>query len=108
VLFRKFLLPWLRFCEVLLSIFWFVRFDWDCELLVIVGLFRVLGWFEIVFRLSGLLRGFINNGFLFELSLIGFPFKEDLTEDLSSSLCLIMVSYFLIFAGLFSFFLFLV
>ena len=88
MLFRKVFLSWLRFCEVLLFIFWFVRFAWDCELLAIVGLLRFLGWFEIIFRLSGLLRGFINNGFLFELSLRGFPFIEEITEDLSSLFCL--------------------
>ena len=88
VLFRKVVLFWLRFCEVLIFIFWFVRFAGDCELLVIEGLLRFLGWFEIIFRLSGLLRGFINNGFLFELSLRGLPFIEEITEDSSSLFCL--------------------
>ena len=88
VLFRKVFLSCLRFCKVLLFIFWFVRFAWDCELLVMLGLLRFLGLFEIIFWLSGLLRGFINNGFLFELSLRGLPFIEDLTEDSFSSFCL--------------------
>ena len=87
-LFREFFLSCLRFCEVLLFIFWFVRFGWDCELLVIVGLLRFIGLFEIIFWLSGLLRGFINNGFLFELLLIDLPFTEEITEDSFSVFCL--------------------
>ena len=51
-----------------------------------LGLLGLLGGFEIIFRLSGLLRGFINNGFLFELSLRGFPFPGGITEG-SFSLC---------------------
>ena len=82
-LFRKVFLSWFRFCEVLLFILWFVRFAWDCELLVIIGLLRFLGWFEISFRLSGLLRGFINNGFLFGLSFSVFSLIEEITEDSS-------------------------
>ena len=88
VLLWKFFLSRLTFWEVLLFIFWFVRFGWDCEMLAIVGLLRVLGWFEIIFILSGLLRGFFNNGFLFGLSLRGFPCIEEVTEDLTSLLCL--------------------
>ena len=73
VLFRKFFFSWLRFCEVLLFKFWFVGF---------------IGLFEIIFWLSGLLRGLINNGFLFELSLRVFPFMEEITGDLFSLFCL--------------------
>ena len=87
VLFREFL-SCLRFCEFLLFIFWFVKFGLDCELLVIVGLFRFIGLFEIIFWLSGLLIGFINNGFLFELSLRLLPFIEEVTEDSFSVFCL--------------------
>ena len=88
VLFWKVFLSWLKFCEVLLVLFWFLRFAWDCELLTIDGLLRFLSGFEIIFRLSGLFKGFINNGFLFELSLRGFSFIEEITEDLSSLFCL--------------------
>ena len=55
-------------------LFWKVFLSW----------LRFLGWFGFIFRLSGLLRGLINNGFLFKLSLRGFPFKEGTTGDLSS------------------------
>ena len=88
VLFRKVVLFWVGFCEVLLFLFWFLRFPWDCELLVLIGLLRFLGLFEIIFRLSGLLRGFINNDSLFELFIRGFSFIEEITEDLSSLICL--------------------
>ena len=87
VLFRKAFLSWLRFWGVWIFIFCFVGFAWDCELLVIVGLLRFLGWFEIILGLSGLLRGFINNGFLFELSFNGLSFIEEVTE-VSSLFCL--------------------
>ena len=52
-----------------------------------LGLLGFLGGFEIFFRLSGLLRGFINNGFLFELSLRGFSFSEGITGDLFLLCC---------------------
>ena len=81
VLFSKVFLSWFKFCEGLLFIFLFVRFARDCELLVFVGLLRIVGLFEIIFWLSGLLRGLINNGFFFELSSRGFPFIEEITED---------------------------
>ena len=90
VLFSKVFLSWLKFCKGLLLIFWFLRFAWDFELLTILGLLGFIDWFEIFFRLSGLLRGFINNGFLFELSLIGSPFTEEIRGDLSSLFCLLL------------------
>ena len=86
-LFLKVFLSWLRFWEVLLFVFWFVRLACDCELLVVVGLLRFFGWFEIIFILSGLFRGFISNGFLFELSLGDFPLIAGTNEDLSSLFC---------------------
>ena len=87
-LFRKVFLSWLRFCEVWIFIFWFLGFAWDCELLVIDGLLRFLGEFEIIFRLSGLFRGFSSNGFLFELSLGDFPLIAGTNKELSSLFCL--------------------
>ena len=81
-LFKKVFLSWLSFCEGLIFVFWIVRLAWDCELLTIVGLLGFLGWFEIIFRLSGLLRGFVNNGFLFKLSLTGLPSTEETLGDL--------------------------
>ena len=87
-LFRKVFLSCLRFCEVWIFIFRFARFAWDCELLVIIGLLRFLVWFEISFKLSGLLRGFINNGFLFGLSFGVFSLIEEITEDSSFLFCL--------------------
>ena len=75
----------------LLCEFWFRRFVCDCELLTIVGLLGLLGLFSllgIVFTLSGLLRGFVSNGFLFSLSLGDFCLLEEITEDLSSLFCL--------------------
>ena len=88
VLFRKFLLSWLKFCESLPFVFWFVIFGCDGELLIIFGLLRFLDWFEIFFKVSGLFIGFINNGLFFELSLRGSPFKEEATVDLSALFCL--------------------
>ena len=80
-------LPWLRFCGGLMFVFLFVGFAWDCVLSTIFGLMGLLGWFEIIFNFSGLLRGFINNGFLSESSLEDFPFKEEARGDLSSLFC---------------------
>ena len=88
VLFAKVFLSWFKFCEGLLFVFLFVRFARDCELLVFVGLLRIVGLFEIIFWLSGLLRGLINNGFFFEFSSRGFPFIEAITEDSFSLFCL--------------------
>ena len=88
ILFRKVVLSLSRFCEVLIFISWFLRFARDCELLVIVGLLSFLGWFDISFRFSGLLRGFIINGFLFELFLRGFSFMAEIKEDSSFLFCL--------------------
>ena len=82
VLFRKFVLSLLGFCKGL--IFWLVRFPRDCEELIILGLLGFLGWFTIIFWLSGLLSGFINNGFLFELSFRDLSFTEELISDSSS------------------------
>ena len=87
-LFLKVFLSWFWFWEVLLFVFWFEKFACDCELLVIVGLLRFFGWFEIIFWLSGLLRGFISNGFLFELSFVGFSLIVGTNEDSSSLFCL--------------------
>ena len=87
-LFWKVFLSWLIFLEVFILIFWFERFAWDWELLVIVGLLKFLGWFEIFSRLSGLFRGFINNGFLFGLSFRRLSFIEEITDDSSSLFCL--------------------
>ena len=86
VLFRKVFLFWLEFWVDILFVFLFTKFPWDCERLIILGLLGFLGGFEVIFRFSGLLRGFINNGLLLELSLTGFPFPEGITED-SFSLC---------------------
>ena len=86
VVFRNVFLSWLKFCEGLLFVF--VRFARDCELLTILGLLGFWSWFEIIFTLSGLLSGFINNGFLFELFLRGFLCLEEITGDLSSLFCL--------------------
>ena len=88
MLFWKFFLSLLKFCEVLLFIFLLMGFAWDCDLLKVLFLLGFLDWFEIVFRLSGLLSGFFNNGFLFEFSLVGFPFKEEIIGDLTSLFCL--------------------
>ena len=86
VLFSKVFLSWLKFCEGFLLEF--VRFARDCELLTKFGLLGFFSWFEIIFTLSGLLSGFINNGYMFELSLRGFPFLGEITGDLSSLFCL--------------------
>ena len=88
VLLRKVFLSWFWFCEFFLFMFWFEGFACDCVVLVFVGLLIFFGWFEIIFRLSGLLRGFINNVFLFELSLGGFPSIEEFAEDSSCLICL--------------------
>ena len=72
----------MKFCESLLFIFFFVIFA--SELLIMVCLLVILGWFAVAFKPSGLLRGFINNGFLFELSLRGLTFAEGEIGDLSS------------------------
>ena len=84
VLFWKVFLSCFEFSEGLLFIFRFEGFAWDCELLTILGLLGFLGWLEIIFILSGLFKGFINNGFLFKLSLRGLPFTRGVTEDLFS------------------------
>ena len=88
VLFRKVFLSWLKFSAVLLFRFLFVRFAWDFELLIILGLIGFFSWLGIIFWLSGLLRGFFNNGFLLELSLRDFPFTGEIRVDLSSFFCL--------------------
>ena len=80
VLLGKVFLSWLEFFNVLLVIWLF----WDCELLKIFGLFGFLSWFGFTFRLTGLVRGFVNNGFLFKLFVRGFPFTEEITGDLFS------------------------
>ena len=86
---REVLVFWLEFCEDLTSNFWFWIFFWDWELLVaILDLFVFVDWFEIIFGLSGLLRGFISNGFLFMFSWSGFPCIEEVTGGLSSLFCL--------------------
>ena len=90
-LLRKFFLSWLKFCAGLFCIFWFIGFDFDWGLLIILGLLGLLGlfsWLGIVFTLSGLLSGFVSNGFLFSLSLGDFCLLEEITEDLSSLFCL--------------------
>ena len=84
VLFWKVFLSWLEFFSGLFLI-WLV---WVCELLTILGLLGFLSFFGNSFRLSGLLRGFVSNCFLFELSLRGFPFREEIIGDLSSLFCL--------------------
>ena len=84
VLFWKVLLSGLKFCDGLLFEFWFWIFSWDWEVLIVLELFWFLDWFGIFFRVSGLFRGLINNGFLFGLSLRDLPFSG----DLSSLFCL--------------------
>ena len=49
-----------------------------------LGLLGFLICFEFTLGPSGLLRGFVNNDCLIEFSLVGFPFKEEITGDLSS------------------------
>ena len=84
VILREFFLSWLKFCDTWGFVFLFVKFALDCELLTILGLLKFLGWFEIIFTLSGLFKGFVKNGLLFELSWKVLPFFEDATEVLSS------------------------
>ena len=84
VLFWKVFLSWLEFFSGLFLI-WLV---WVCELLTILGLFGFLSWFEFALRLSGLVRGFVNKGFLFKLFVRGLPFTAEITGDLSSLFCL--------------------
>ena len=88
LLLLKFFLSWLKFCEGRLFKFWFRRFALDWELLIILGLFEIFVWFEIVLGISGLFRGFINNGFLLGLSLRGFPFKVEFSGSVSFLFCL--------------------
>ena len=48
---------WLKFCGGLIFVFLFVGSAWDCDFSRVFGLMGLLGWFEIIFKLSGLLRG---------------------------------------------------
>ena len=84
VLLRKVFWSLFDFCEGLFINFWFRWFIWDCELLTILGLLGFFGRFEFKFGLSGLFRGLINNGFLFELLSRWFVFLGGTIIDLSS------------------------
>ena len=84
VLFWKLFLSWLEFFNGLFLIW----LDWVCELLIILGLFGFLSSLGFTFRLSGLVRGFVNNGFLFKLFVRGFPFTGEIAGGLFSLFCL--------------------
>ena len=88
VFFREFFVSWLSFCEGFIFKFWFVRFSRGCELLSMLSLLGFLIWFEFTLRFSDLLKGFVNNDFLIEFSILGFPFTDGISGDLASLFCL--------------------
>ena len=89
VLLRRVFVFDLRFWDGLLFVFPCAGFTRDCELIIVLGSLGFFSWFGIIFRVSGLLRGFASNdGFLLDSSLLGCPFNGEAMGELSSLLWL--------------------